>query len=359
MSDREKSTHRIGEVALGALKQIGLSASPQNYELWYAHVEGRAPSLSRDIQKSLDPEGKLDQEAADALYKKHIQHGDLTRSVIDLVAKFQTEVTDLYDVIDKTGEATNGHSETLSGLSDQLRQSTEEFPAVGALLEGVMSVAKEMRAQNGQLEMRLAESTTEINALQRNLESIEAEALKDSLTGVGNRTAVDRFLEEQMASAVAQDKELALILSDVDHFKKFNDTWGHTTGDQVLRLVAEVMNANVKGQDFLARYGGEEFIIALPGTSVKNAKMLADRIRTAIQSRRLKKRRTNEDLGVITVSMGVAGHEKLDTLESFIERADACMYAAKNAGRNRVFCEEDMQAGERAPDADENEAGVA
>ena len=101
-----------------------------------------------------------------------------------------------------------------------------------------------------------------------------------------------------MALAVADDKELALILSDVDHFKKFNDTWGHTTGDQVLRLVAEVMNAKVKGQDFLARYGGEEFIIALPDTSVQNAKMLADRIRTAIQSRRLKKRRTNEDLGV-------------------------------------------------------------
>lgn len=359
MADKEKNTHRIGEVALGALKQIGLSASPQNYELWYAHIEGRAPSLSRDIQKELDPEGKLDQESADALYKKHIQHGDLTRSVIDLVARFQAEVTDLYDVIDRSGEVTVGHNETLTELSDQLRQSTEEYPAVGALLEGVMSVAKDMRAQNGQLEMRLAESTSEINALQRNLESIEAEALKDSLTGVGNRAAFDKFVIEQMALAVAEDKELALILSDVDHFKKFNDTWGHTTGDQVLRLVAEVMNANVKGQDLLARYGGEEFAIALPGTSIENAKMLADRIRVAVQSRRLKKRRTNEDLGVVTISMGVAGYEKLDTLETFIERADACMYAAKNAGRNRVFSEEDVSAEKNRPDADEGEAGVA
>lgn len=359
MSDREKSTHRIGEVALGALKQIGLSASPQNYELWYAHVEGRAPSLSRDIQKALDPEGRLDQESADQLYKKHIQHGDLTRNVIDLVSRFQAEVTDLYGIIDKTGEVATGHNETLSGLSDQLRQSTEEFPAVGALLEGVMSVAKDMRVQNEQLESRLAESTSEINSLQRNLESIEAEAMKDSLTGVGNRGAFDKFMEEQMALSVAEGNDLALILVDVDHFKQFNDTWGHTTGDQVLRLVAEVMNANVKGQDFLARYGGEEFAIILPNTSAENAQMLADRIRVAIQSRRLKKRRTNEDLGVITVSMGVASHAKSDSIESFVERADACMYAAKKAGRNCVRGEDALKAEDNQTDSNESEAGAA
>ncbi|MHA7873512.1 MAG: hypothetical protein ACX939_14280, partial [Hyphococcus sp.] len=182
MAVMPKSTHRIGEMALGALKQVGLSATPQNYELWYAHAEGRAPSLSRDIQKALGDDGKIDQDSADKLYKKHIQHADLTKSVIDIVSRFRKEVTSLYDVIEKSSENAVDHNETLSGLSEQLRQSTEEYPAVGVLLDGVLSVAREMREQNEELENRLAESSSEINALQRNVESIQAEALKDSLT---------------------------------------------------------------------------------------------------------------------------------------------------------------------------------
>ena len=104
------------------------------------------------------------------------------------------------------------------------------------------------------------------------------------------------------------------------------------------------MNANVKGQDVLARYGGEEFAIILPGTSLANAVMLANRIRSAVESRRLKKRRTDEDLGLITLSMGAAVLKWDDTIESIIERADKCLYAAKKAGRNRVVDESNENA---------------
>ena len=334
-----ETTHRIAEISLGALKDIGLEGTPRNFELWYNHVEGRNPALSRDIQKSLDPFGKLSQGHADQLYKQHIQHADLSRDVIELVTRFRAEVSDLYDAIEHTGESATEHSETLTGLSEQLRKTSEEFPAVGALLEGVISVAKDMRSENEQLESRLAASATEINTLQRNVESIQAEAMKDSLTGVANRSLFDKALQQQMAEARASGQPLALVLSDIDHFKKFNDQWGHQTGDQVLRLVAEVMNANVKGQDILARYGGEEFAIILPETSLKNAHMLADRIRGAVESRRLKKRRSSEDLGTITMSMGISLYQHSDTMESFIERADECLYAAKHAGRNCVVDE--------------------
>lgn len=133
-------------------------------------------------------------------------------------------------------------------------------------------------------------------------------------------------------------------MADVDHFKQFNDRWGHQTGDHVLRLVADVMNANIKGADVLARYGGEEFAIILPGTTLSNAVMLADRIRKAVESRRLKKRRTDEDLGVVTLSMGAALLRWNDNVDSFVERADNLLYAAKNGGRNRVVDEESAEA---------------
>ncbi len=359
MARKASSTHRIGEMALGALKQIGLSATPQNYELWYEHVEGRTPDLSRDIQSALDENGKINQSTVDKLYKDYIQHADLSKNVIDLMTRFESEVTDLYDVIEKTGENTIDHNEKLTDLSGQLRQSTEEFPAVGALLEGVMSVAQNMRAQNEQLESRLAESTSEINSLRVSVENIQAEAMKDALTGVANRAKFDQFLEEHMAAAKEEGQELALVISDIDHFKSFNDKWGHTTGDQVLRLVAEVMNSNVKGKDLLARYGGEEFAIVLPDTSVENAQLLANKIRQAVESRRLKKRRTDESLGTVTMSMGIAGFTDEDSAEGFIERADACLYAAKNAGRNRVFTEADTQANAQENSDEEKQAGAA
>lgn len=348
MTGSAEATHRIAERALGALKQIGLAATARNFELWYAHAEGKDPALSQHLQTVMDASGRVDQKAADRLYKTHIQHADLSRDVIDLVARLQAEVANIHDAIEETGESAHGRSEKLKGLSDQLRQTTEDYPAVGALLESVVAVAKDMREQNERLEARLAESAGEINTLQQNVESIQAEALKDPLTGVANRSLFDRFFQREIAEATASGEPLSLIMTDIDHFKKFNDQWGHQTGDQVLRLAAAVMKANVKGYDLLARYGGEEFAIVLPKTSVDDARALAERIRRAVESRRLRKRRTNEDLGVITISIGVSLHRPSDSMETMIERADRCLYAAKDAGRNRVVDESELNAADRA-----------
>lgn len=339
MAQSVEPTHRIAELTLGALKKIGLPATARNYELWYAHVEGRNPALSRDIQIASDAFGKVSQSDADRLYKAHIQHAGLSNDVIELVTRFRSEISGLYDVIEQTGESASDRRDTLQALSEQLRQTTEDYPAVGKLLEGVISVAKDMRTQNEQLENRLAESVIEISVLQRNVENVQEEAMRDPLTGVSNRARFDKALDQHMANAAATGNNLALVMADIDHFKSFNDKWGHQTGDQVLRLVAEVMNANVKGQDVLARYGGEEFAIILPDTSIENAQKLADRIRIAVESRRLKKRRTDEDLGIVTLSMGVSGLRATDTSESFVERADECLYAAKRGGRNQVVDE--------------------
>src|SRR5690606_10623538 len=113
---------------------------------------------------------------------------------------------------------------------------------------------------------------------------------------------------------------LTLMLIDIDHFKRFNDTWGHQTGDQVLRLVAMTIKSNIKGKDIAARYGGEEFATVLPSTDLEGGRIVADNIRRAVQSKELLKRSTNEKLGRITASIGVASFRHGDNAATLIDR---------------------------------------
>jgi diguanylate cyclase len=125
-------------------------------------------------------------------------------------------------------------------------------------------------------------------------------------------------------------------MCDIDHFKRFNDTWGHHTGDQILRFLSSAMQAHARPDHLICRFGGEEFAMIMPRADTKVAAATADALRAAIQAKRLRRRSTNEDLGQVTVSIGVARLQPGDTPQGLIERADACLYASKRNGRNQV-----------------------
>ena len=210
----------------------------------------------------------------------------------------------------------------------------------------VVSLAKstrEMRDTNKALEERLTLSKSEISNLQQSLEAIRAESLTDPLTGLGNRKYFDRSIDMAVQNALATGEPLSLLMFDIDHFKSFNDSYGHLTGDQVLRLVGMSLKQTIKGQDITARYGGEEFAVVLPNTALRQALTVADHIRRAVMSKELKKKSTGEILGRVTISVGVSMLKPGDDTDSLIERADACLYAAKRNGRNRVVCEADPE----------------
>jgi diguanylate cyclase len=168
--------------------------------------------------------------------------------------------------------------------------------------------------------------------------------MTDPLTKLANRKFFDQSLAGAMADAMRRNESLSLLMCDVDHFKNFNDTYGHLTGDQVLRLVAQSVKQNVKGKDVAARYGGEEFVVALPNTTLQSAITVAEHVRRAVMTKELVKRSTGEKLGRVTISIGAAALHPDDTALTLIERADQCLYAAKRSGRNRVICETDPEA---------------
>jgi diguanylate cyclase len=221
-----------------------------------------------------------------------------------------------------------------------------------AVIERLIAGAKEMETSNRKLEARLSASREEIEQLQQNLETVRTESLTDPLTTLANRKFFDAELDRTVAEAKAGYEPLALLMCDVDHFKAFNDRFGHLTGDQVLRLVAVSVKRIVRGEDIAARYGGEEFAIALPKTALRSAISVADQIRRAVMNKELMKRSSGERLGRVTISIGVALLRPTDTPQSLLERADNCLYAAKHNGRNQVVAECDLEAkGTVAPPA--------
>ena len=204
-----------------------------------------------------------------------------------------------------------------------------------------MGASLKMEQHSRELEDRLNESKSELKALQTNLKNARNEARTDGLTGVNNRKAFDEILAEQIEQARNSKSPLCLVIGDIDHFKAFNDTWGHRTGDQVLKLVASCLKSGVRDEDFVARYGGEEFAVVMPASSLDGAEEVANRIREAVQARELMKRSTGESLGRVTMSMGISIFRSGDNAASLIERADANLYTAKKSGRNRVIVESD------------------
>ncbi len=253
------------------------------------------------------------------------------------------EIEQVMAMIDAAAGSATSYTESLADMTEKLGQSKDR-EGLRAIVESLVQTAKDMEVSNQQLEERLNASKQEINELQENLEAVRNESLTDPLTQLANRKFFDTTLEAgHRARRAPSNEPLSLMMTDIDHFKNFNDSFGHLTGDQVLRLVAMSVKQNVKGQDIAARYGGEEFAIILPNTVLRSAITVADHIRRAVMTKELMKRSTGEHLGRVTISIGVATLHKSDTPQTLIERADACLYAAKRHGRNRVMCETDPE----------------
>ena len=182
---------------------------------------------------------------------------------------------------------------------------------------------------------------TEMTELRTQVDRLSRDSRTDALTGVANRRAFDDAMRRLTKEAAENADSLCLVMVDIDHFKAFNDEHGHLTGDRVLRFVAQEMEQCVKGRDMLARYGGEEFAVLLPSTPLDGAVMLAESIRAIIEAQRVRNE-SGEDLPKVTISLGVASYNADEDIAGFIERADACLYASKENGRNCVTSELDL-----------------
>jgi diguanylate cyclase len=342
-SDEHERTLAFAEIALQQIRALHQPALPRNFEIWYQYATGYNQELNRSINETLAQKGTLGDADIEHIYSTYISPNRVGDQIDTVGPRMADEIKQVLDMIDTAAGSANTYSASLADASERL-QVADDGVALRAVIERLVTGAKEMETNNKRLEARLSASRQEIEQLHQNLETVRAESLTDPLTALANRKFFDSELGKAIAEAKQSGEQLTLLMSDVDHFKAFNDKFGHLTGDQVLRLVAMSVKQNVKGQDIAARYGGEEFAIALPKTALRSAVTVADHIRRAVMTKELMKRSSGERLGRVTISIGVALLRPTDTPQSLIERADECLYAAKRNGRNRVICEVDPEA---------------
>ena len=347
-SDEHERTLVFAEIALQQIRALRQPASPRNFEAWYNYATGYNQDLNEAINKTLAQKGTLDDSDMEQIYETYLSSKRASERIETVGTRVLDEIGQVLDMIDAAAGSATSYSESLADASQQL-QGTNDGATMRTIIAQLLQGAKEMEINNKKLEARLSASRQEIEELQRDLEAVRTESLTDPLTTLANRKSFDLQLGRVMAEAKQKREPLSLLMTDVDNFKTFNDKYGHLTGDQVLRLVAISVKQNVKAGDIAARYGGEEFMVALPSTPLQHAITIADQIRNAVMTKELMKRSSGERLGRVTISIGVAALRPNDTPQSLLERADACLYAAKRNGRNCVIGENEADVDPDTP----------
>lgn len=327
--------------AVERMSQLNVAANPSNFAVWYGYFAGRDPAMNKALDIVLSNKADLTPERCEEIYEKYIGFNKESSELRESTNRLQATIQAVIERVDQAGKDQGNYGEKLAGFSASLSESGTGDMA--DLVKGILNDTRQIMEKNQSLESRLGESSQEINDLRQNLEDVRREAMTDALTGIANRKYFDVALREEAGRAQEEGTDLCLLLMDIDHFKRFNDTYGHLIGDEVLKAVARILKDGVKGRDTAARYGGEEFVVILPQTQLDDALTVADQIRQNLASRKLKNRKTGEDYGVVTLSVGAAKYRSGESLESFVRRADQGLYRAKAEGRNQVISETMME----------------
>ena len=304
----------------------------------------RGPGPVAEAQILQDSGEAIDEAHCAEIYERFFVRAAEERALLragqrlsDLASELTREVSEFSGQTARYGSSLSAARERVMAAPDAQRIQT--------IVRGMIDETARMQSHADQVDAHLRASMAEIESLRRDLQTAWSEARTDGLTGIANRKHFDQALRVAAAQAIEHQMPACLMLADIDHFKHFNDQYGHALGDQVLKLVAGLLRHNVKGRDLVARYGGEEFAVILPATRLVDAYSLVDRLRELVASRQIQLRDRSQSLGRVTLSIGLTEFRPGEACAEWIARADLLLYEAKREGRNRVIAAPSCEPG--------------
>jgi diguanylate cyclase len=343
MGSEPGSQHRtlaFAAIALGKIIELELPADPQSYELWYHYATGLNQKLRGEIDDALQRQGKLSEGDLERLYAQFISPARSTGDFDRVANRLTDEVGQVVKMISAAVSSVERYDERLQESTAAAGNAMTDAD-LKRVIEGLIGATKSIARENNSLKEQLDASKTRSEQLRHEIEAVRLQSLTDALTQIGNRQYFDGILAHEMARANESTAPLTLLMVDIDHFKRINDEFGHQMGDDVLRLVAARLKSGVRDGE-VARYGGEEFGVVLYNKSIQIGKLIAERIRTSVESAEMKVRSTGAPVGRITVSIGVAELKPRISGDELVRRADEALYAAKRKGRNCVVLEDEV-----------------
>lgn len=322
--------------AVPLMMKYKVPTTPVNYALWYTYVSEEVPLLNEKLEELIENNEICPPVQSASLYREFVADETetstwaLRNSVDKMLIQLDQSLTDTHK---DTSEFQETVEKTFLDINNVENDGLTVDEVVG-LLKKLQGDSKNIHRSTEFLCQSLESAKGEISLLKSELKKSQKQALYDSLTGLLNRHAFDTELSAYLES---DTQGLCLILADIDHFKNFNDDWGHLLGDQVLKAVGRKFNDCMRNGASAYRFGGEEFVILVPRSKLRIARHMAESMRKIVEKLSLKDKRSGKNIKNITVSFGVVEFQKGDSLSGFIERADEFLYEAKRLGRNRVL----------------------
>ncbi len=357
---------------LAYMDQYGVPTNPNNIAVWYAYASGQYPDVSNTIDEHIAKGDEFTDRICADIHEKYfgvtresLLVEDASERIVGELNRAQEYVTTASENTSQIEQRLKTHAEKLSGTEapdgiksviDQLIEETEAISKeAGALAEDITSITDEVKSvvesvsedsktlgeQAASLANALDSTAVEISDIERGFKDMREESLTDALTGVRNLKFFDIGIQKAIGEADESGHPLSMCVVDLDHFDQFNEAYGRGIGDQVLRLVARTISDCIKGQDSVGRIGGEEFGVLLPDTPRQGAARVAENIRAAFGRKTMKNRKTGEEFGTLTLSVGIA-ERRADEISTLLgRRANEAMIDAKENGRDQIYVAED------------------